>query len=99
MSISDVVDAELAEREAFKQHVMDLVHSHCETGKGHVQRGKLQELVHHDLGFHGRPGNHFSRFIGKTLEENGYRKSYCRGHRVYYGLVWKTCETNTTPVT
>jgi hypothetical protein len=37
----------------------------------------------------GSPGNPFAKYITKVLTEHGYRDTYLRGKRCYYGLMWK----------
>ena len=88
-TMNDLINAEIQRREDLKKYIFSLVLSHCKIGKGHIRRGAIQEKVYHDLGFHGRSGNDFARFITKVLVENGIRNSWSKGKRVYYGLVWK----------
>lgn len=86
MQVSDLVDLELQQRDLFKQQIMEIVLSGFTIGNGYVKRGILQRYVYNQLGFHGRSGNHFARFISKVMAENGFRVSYYSGQRVYYGL-------------
>lgn len=85
-SIQEIAQAQLEARDQLAQQIMSIIHSGFATENGSVKRGVVQNYVYHSLGFHGRCGNAFARFISQVLEENGYRKSYSSGQRVYYGL-------------
>lgn len=85
-SISTIVAAELEAREALAAQVISIVHTGFVDANGSVKRGVVQNYIYQALGFQGRCGNHFARFINRIMEENGYRKSYATGQRVYYGL-------------
>jgi hypothetical protein len=87
--IQDLVNKELEQREELAHLVMVHVKSRCSIGKGFVKRGPLNQFVYEALGFHGQPGNHFGCYMRKLMAEQGFRVSYSRGQRVYYGLVWR----------
>lgn len=89
MTLQTLITNELEQRDKFKHLVMDVILSRCSIGKGFVKRGHLSQYVYEEMGFHGRPGNDFFRFMNKVMAENGFRVSYSSGERVYYGLTWK----------
>ena len=85
-SIQEIVQAQLAARDALAAQIISIVESGFNKTNGSVKRGVVQNYVYHQLGFHGRCGNAFARFMNTIMEEAGYRKSYNEGQRVYYGL-------------
>ncbi len=88
-SLQNLIDNELEQREKIKHWVMEIIHRRCSIGKGFVKRGHLNQYVYQELGFHGQPGNYFGSYMRQLMAEQGFRVSYSRGQRVYYGLVWK----------
>lgn len=86
MKINELLDAEENSRKEFKNTIMSIVLSICTSGDSHVPRGKLHQYIYTKLGFHGKPGKHFSIFISKLLQEQGYRKGFYRGYKIYHGL-------------
>ncbi len=89
MNLQVFVEKELEQRDELKHLVMVQVKTRCSIGDGHVKRGVLNQYVYQQLGFEGRPGNHFFRFMNKLMSEQGFRVSYSRGERVYFGLKWR----------
>lgn len=89
MNLQEFVANELEQRDQLKHLVMELIASRCSIEPGHVKRGQLNQYVYQELGFEGRPGNHFFRFMNKLMSEQGFRVSYSRGERVYFGLKWR----------
>lgn len=89
-SIQEIIDAELEARAQLAAQIISIVHTGFVDANGSVKRGVVQNYIYHALGFQGRCGNHFARFINRIMEENGYRKSYATGQRVYYGLKMKS---------
>ena len=85
-SIQEIVQAELEARAQLSTEIMSIILLRFEPGIGHLNRGVIQDYIYESLGFHGKPGNAFARFINKIMEENGYRKSYYVGRRCYYGI-------------
>lgn len=86
MNVERIVDQEIATRQAFEKKILEIVLAGYDMGSGHVRRGDLQTYVYNQLGFKGRSGNDFARFVNKVLVENGFRVSFSRGKRVYFGL-------------
>lgn len=89
MDVNKLIDLELAEREEAKKEIMKLVYTGFDCGVGKLPRGVVQRYVYEALGLHGRPGNHFARFMNKTLQENGFRVGFHGGRPVVFGLVVK----------
>lgn len=92
MTLHELVEAELKQRQELKNKVMEVVFQKYQIGNGKVMRGALQQYVYEQLGFHGKPGNHFHRFINGLMTDNGFRVSFSRGARCYYGVIERACD-------
>ncbi len=85
--MKEYIDNQLEIIESVEKNVMGLVLSEYEVGeKAWMKRGPLQRHIWALLGFHGRCGNNFARYLNKLMAKNGFRVSYYSGQRVYYGL-------------
>ena len=89
MSVEELVEVALRNREELKSQIVSLIRERCDVGHGRVQRGALHLYLYRKLGFYGHPGNDFARYITKILTDAGFRDSYLRGARCYYGLSFK----------
>ncbi len=89
MTIKELVHKELEQRDELAHLVMEHIYTRCSIGKGFVKRNRLNQFVYEALGFHGQPGNYFGSYMRKLMSEQGFRVSYSRGQRVYYGLIWR----------
>lgn len=84
-----LLEAELDLHQQLKDKIMKIVRTRCTIGNGRVARGALLAYIYYHLGFHGRPGNDFSRYFTQVLLEEGFRSSYLSGARCFIGLTWK----------
>lgn len=84
-----LLEAKLALQEQLKDKIMDIIKARCTIGTGRVARGALLSYIYYHLGFHGRPGNDFSKYFTQILLEEGFRCSYLSGARCFIGLTWK----------
>ena len=89
ISISEIINAELAARAQLERDIISIVLSRWQPGIGWTKRGVVHNYIYASLGFHGRIGNPFSAFLIKIIQDHGFRKGYASGRRVYYGLIEK----------
>ena len=89
-NFQDYINAEHNRREEFKKEILEMVYACCTIGDGRIRKGILQRAIYNALGFHGKPGTNFARFLSKLLLEEGFRNGSCGGQAYYFGLVSKT---------
>ena len=86
-SILKLIELELGARTQLVNEIMSIIHIGWQDGDGHIRREELHNFIYHQLGFKGRCGHTFARFITKVLVENGYREGWSRSKWCYYGLI------------
>jgi len=85
----DCIRKELAVRDRLSLDLMIIIYNKVEISNkfgAKIQRSVIQNYVFQELGFHGRCGNDFARFINKIMQENGFRAGWSGGKRVFFGL-------------
>ena len=90
--LKEAAEIELGMRNLLVQQIFKITTDRCNIGYGKVPRGCLFTYIYFQLGFHGRPGNPFFKYLNQVFEELGFRSTIYEGKRIIAGLSWKNEE-------